>query len=91
MNPHYSDYYSNAGAVPPADYLSPVPVNFLTVRNADFLCYVGYSPLADTTESESETLIKAAAWLKAALTKHGVGAKTSVGYGFFEEKEVAAQ
>lgn len=31
MNPHYGEYYSGNGNVPPADYLNPVPIPFLTV------------------------------------------------------------
>jgi len=32
MNPHYGDYYSSEGDAPPADYLNPNPIVFLTVK-----------------------------------------------------------
>lgn len=33
MNPHYGDYYSDEnGKTPPADYLDPTPIKFLTVK-----------------------------------------------------------
>lgn len=78
MNPHYSEYY-RGGNVPPADYLSPVPVYFLTVeRGSPFRFAVatrpGYAGLAATTEE----------WLKGALRELGVGAKTTAGYGYLE-------
>ncbi len=39
MNPHYGDYYAdkkpNGHSVPPADYLTPKPITFLTVGEKD--------------------------------------------------------
>lgn len=39
MNPHYGDYYAdkkaNGHSVPPADYLTPNPITFLTVGEKD--------------------------------------------------------
>lgn len=39
MNPHYGDYYAdkkaNGNPVPPADYLKPNPISFLTVGEKD--------------------------------------------------------
>jgi len=37
MNPHYGDYYGDeTGRIAPHDALSPVPIIFLTLRNAEF-------------------------------------------------------
>lgn len=74
MNPHYSEYYS--GEEPPADYLSPVPIQFLTVTNTSFEFTL--------MSKDKEILDKAKVWLKDALKTHGIGAKTAVGYGYFE-------
>lgn len=77
MNPHYTDYYSdNQGTTPPADYFSPVPVTFLTVKEGKFKVYVG----AD--ENSEKYLELAYNWLRQALREHGIGAKTAVGYGY---------
>lgn len=76
MNPHYSEYYGGRN-IPPADYLSPIPVYFLTVApGSEFLFAVASrdAALADRAE----------AWLKGGLTELGVGAKTVAGYGYFE-------
>ncbi|HWP91858.1 MAG TPA: type III-B CRISPR module RAMP protein Cmr6 [Thermodesulfobacteriota bacterium] len=78
MNPHYQDYYSDpSGKTPPADYLSPNPIFFLTVgEGAEFYFAVA---------SKEEHLAKLAkGWLENALKELGVGAKTSAGYGYFE-------
>jgi len=86
MNPHYGEYYSSEGKTPPADYLKPNPIYFLTVAETPFQFMLGYSPLGETDVSKgAELLAKAKAWLMAALTTHGIGAKTAVGYGYFKE------
>lgn len=73
MNPHYADYYS--GEKPPADYLSPVPIQFLTVTDTkfEFILISKDTKILETTSN----------WLKEALSTHGIGAKTAVGYGYF--------
>jgi CRISPR-associated protein Cmr6 len=77
MNPHYGDYYQKKPGVPPADYLSPVPVYFLTVQ-AD-------SRFAFAVASHEAGLARLACGrLKEALANLGAGAKTSAGYGYFE-------
>jgi len=75
MNPHYADYYS--GKTPPADYLNPVPIYFLTVEDTDFEFFIGCKKeIKHFYLTETEEL------LREALTKHGIGAKTAVGYGY---------
>lgn len=82
MNPHYGDYYAEkkdrGRPIPPADYLSPVPVYFLTVAGGCEFAFAvaprnGNKGLAET----------AAGWLKEALREMGVGAKTVAGFGYF--------
>ncbi|WP_277950180.1 type III-B CRISPR module RAMP protein Cmr6 [Dissulfurispira thermophila] len=107
MNPHYGDYYQGKEKsnkpVPPADYLNPNPIPFLTVgKDTKFEFTVGMKKLKQAREilkngssrliSECEGLTVekklheiAISWLKKALTQHGIGAKTAVGYGYFEK------
>lgn len=77
MTPHYAPYYSDSkGKTPPADYHNPNPIKFLTVEKTKFRFYLA---------SKDENLLnKAKDWLKEALDEHGIGAKTSLGYGIFE-------
>lgn len=76
INPHYGEYYR--GEKPPADYLSPVPVYFLTVEQTPFLF-----ALAARDRSANDHLSTAAKWLKEALAEMGAGGKTTAGYGYF--------
>lgn len=76
MNPHYPEYYE--GKAPPADWQNPVPIKFLTVENTKFIFC-----LASQRGNES-LLSQASQWLRDALANHGIGAKTSLGYGIFE-------
>ena len=73
MNPHYPDYYS--GNKPPTDHQNPVPINFLTVEETTFrfvFLAKDQKPLDELKKRFQKTLeIK------------GIGAKTSVGYGYF--------
>ncbi|MCG2740710.1 MAG: type III-B CRISPR module RAMP protein Cmr6 [Syntrophaceae bacterium] len=84
MNPHYGDYYSDdKGKTPPADYLSPNPIKFLTVAAGTIFIFRAITEKTDNMPAKVR-----AAFMKA-LTVEGVGAKTSVGYGRFtvlEEK-----
>ena len=73
MNPHYPDYYS--GSKPPTDHQNPVPINFLTVEESTFR----FAFLAKAQAPLNEIKKR----LQEALEMKGVGAKTSVGYGYF--------
>lgn len=78
MNNHYPDYYE--GNKPPADWLSPRPIFFLTMKGVSFQFHLGYIPGAG--EEQNKQLLKTAKeWLENALKEAGVGAKTAVGYG----------
>ena len=83
MNPHYPEYYGKDN-VPPTDYQNPVPIPFLTVKNTKFQFIIGSKkePLNNYKIGENTIEI----WLKEALTHHGIGAKTAVGYGRMTEK-----
>lgn len=77
MTPHYQDYYT--GDKPPADWLSPNPIHFLTVgQGTPFRFMVGLPDGDDSLKSKLEV------WLKEALETRGIGAKTSVGYGYWK-------
>ncbi|HWR29215.1 MAG TPA: type III-B CRISPR module RAMP protein Cmr6 [Negativicutes bacterium] len=90
MNPHYGEYYADqAGLTAPADYLTPVPIPFLTVKDAIYRFVLGVRTDAnDVMRDDSlngqgcSSLEVASKWLENALTKHGIGAKTAVGYGY---------
>jgi len=94
MNPHYADYYGekkhNGNPIPPADYLTPVPIPFLTVENTKYQFIIGIKE-KDKTEISSgifkdKVLFEVVSiWLKKALEEHGIGAKTAVGYGYMAE------
>jgi CRISPR-associated protein Cmr6 len=90
MTPHYGDYYqgnkdSKGGPTPPADWLSPNPIPFLTVAPGQLFQFV----LAPATPNAGEDCNTAASWLEAALNWLGAGAKTAVGYGRFTKAEAA--
>ncbi len=78
MTPHYPDYYS--GDKPPADWQQPKPINFLAVdRGTKFKFYL--------LSKDEKILEQSKKWLEEALKEFGIGAKTSVGYGYFEIEE----
>jgi CRISPR-associated protein Cmr6 len=79
MNPHYPDYYGKSDPKPPADWQNPTPITFLTVEDTKFVFCLA------TKEKYKEYLPPAVKWLRAALENQGVGAKTSVGYGYFQD------
>jgi CRISPR-associated protein Cmr6 len=78
MNPHYGDYYGGKD-IYPTDTQSPVPVPFLTVVNTTFRFHIGSKKWDMTQQFEGKTI---AEWLTDALSEHGIGAKTAVGYGY---------
>ena len=79
INVHYPDYYKSSK--PPADYQDPNPVFFITVKNTSFEFITGIKK-----KSDENVLDKAFDYLQKALTEFGIGAKTSVGYGYFKER-----
>lgn len=82
MNPHYGDYYQ--GSKPPADYLSPNPIKFLTVAPDEEFVFALFS-------KDVSLLEKAEQWLKDGLKELGAGGKTNVGYGYFNAEELPTE
>ena len=80
MNPHYGDYYGGKNPFP-TDTQMPVPVPFLTVVNTTFRFNIGSKQWALTDSFKGKTIMD---WLSEALSEHGIGAKTAVGYGYMK-------
>lgn len=79
MNSHYGDYYADDKSLtPPADYLNPNLIQFLTVEKGTVFIFRavihGNDALADSVRQ---------AFYKA-LEDEGIGAKTATGYGRFK-------
>lgn len=90
LNPHYSEYYQNP-AKPPADYLSPIPVFFLTVApgyDFEFFLAARKDPKSEQAKQDLATGLRL---LQEALETLGAGGKTAVGYGVFKESKTAQQ
>jgi len=81
MNPHYSEYYNKFdGKKAPTDDMSPVPINFVVVKDASFKFLIGAKQKDNNQLSTVKTL------LINCLYESGIGAKTSVGYGIFNQQ-----
>jgi CRISPR-associated protein Cmr6 len=80
INPHYGDYYRDEnGKIPPADYLDPTPIKFLTVKQGTKFTFRAL------VSKDSDFLLQPVKTaFQIALEEEGVGAKTAVGYGRFE-------
>lgn len=82
MNPHYSEYYSEGK--PPGDYYNPIPIPFLTVKDTPFTFNIAAKEniaISDGIFAGKPILDITSEWLIKALSEHGIGAKTAVGYG----------
>lgn len=98
MTMHYEKYYSEKDPLPPADWYSPNPIPFLTLKSETnklnkFQFIVGLRKGAGTKVKigqdgcaplEGDILSIIGCFLKQALTQHGIGAKTAVGYGYMK-------
>jgi CRISPR-associated protein Cmr6 len=84
MNPHFNKYYAD-GSVPPGDYMDPVPVTFLTIGKNKNGESVFFNFILGIKEDNPELLEKAAEYLEKTLKSSGIGAKTAIGYGYFDE------
>ena len=67
---------------------NPTPIKFLTVENTSFDFALALNKKEtdqnqNKMNSDPATLDLAEKWLRKALEEHGVGAKTSIGYGYF--------
>ncbi len=91
MNVHYKDYYdspkNDKGVYveqemkPPADWSNPTIINFLTIKKTPFQFLISSKnrPMSKL-KLNNQNIVE---WTKEALTEHGIGAKTAVGYGYF--------
>ncbi|MBP7139356.1 MAG: type III-B CRISPR module RAMP protein Cmr6 [Caldisericia bacterium] len=81
FTPHYPDYYTKDNA--PTDDQNPQPHVFLVVKGATFNFYIGSKKQdINNYKINSKTISE---WLEEALINHGIGAKTAVGYGYFQK------
>lgn len=89
MNPHFGEYYQ--GTKPPVDYLPPLPISFLTIKEGSFKVFIGTN---NDIKIKTDTFKKHTTYLNLldftfdflyqAFSEHGIGAKTAVGYGYFD-------
>lgn len=86
MNVHYPDYYQDEkGKMSPSDDQNPNPISFLTVaEGATFRFAVGGRRRGNSDDLTCAR--KARRWLEQALRETGVGAKTTIGYGYFGDR-----
>ncbi|OCL26489.1 type III-B CRISPR module RAMP protein Cmr6 [Orenia metallireducens] len=78
VTPHYGDYYGEENEAP-TDDMQPNPINFLVVKDATFKVYIG---IKKNTNKEIRTYIEK--YFIEAFEYVGIGAKTSLGYGFMQ-------
>ena len=85
MNNHYQKYYN--GSESPTDTQNPNPVNFLTLKNAKFEITIATKDnviIEDGIFKDKELLALVKEELSDSLEIFGIGAKTAVGYGYFD-------
>uniref|UniRef100_A0A832A2J2 Type III-B CRISPR module RAMP protein Cmr6 n=1 Tax=Desulfacinum infernum TaxID=35837 RepID=A0A832A2J2_9BACT len=94
MNPHYGPYYSAPSANAPADYHKPNIIYFAVVpAGTVFRFALAVRPPFSVASGEptaaylADTLEQ---WLCGVLVNWGVGAKTRIGYGLFDENSLKA-
>lgn len=88
INPHYKQYYGDTShQVAPVDYDDPNPVYFLSVEDTTFSVYAGINeyknvPLTKGVFEGKNPLAVIQEWFEITFKQYGIGAKTSVGYGY---------
>jgi CRISPR-associated protein Cmr6 len=81
INVHYPNYYGKND--PPTDTQNPNPIFFLIVQDTPFQFIIGIKPNHSLPIEKGKRLLeKTTKYLQDALTEHGIGAKTAVGYGY---------
>ncbi len=89
MTPHYKEYYSdkdNKKKIAPTDTQDPNPIPFLVVTGEfKFLIAVKEDIQLKIKYKKFSILEFVENGLKKSLQNHGIGGKTAVGYGYFEE------
>ena len=86
MTPHYKEYYKNN--YNPTDTFNPTPIPFYTIKDTKFKFMFALSKNKFKISEEQYIDIEylkefVLNLLQEALKEHGVGAKTAVGYGYF--------
>ena len=74
INSHFPDYY--AGQDLPTDDQKTNPIKFLTIEESIYRFII--------LSKDKRQLQLAEDWMKSALTQQGIGAKTAIGYGYFQ-------
>jgi CRISPR-associated protein Cmr6 len=80
MNPHFGKYYQNNHNHGPVEIESPIPIKFLVVKKGLTYRFRGFF-LNPEAKAFKKSLVHA---METALTLLGIGAKTAVGYGRFD-------
>ncbi len=86
MTPHYSAYYQDGCT--PGDWHSPVPIQFLSVEAGQtWMASILPQParLHGKGETVQTAIEKMREQLLAAFSTTGAGAKTEIGFGYFDE------
>jgi len=96
MNNHFPEYYEDKESkVPPADWQNPRPIKFLIVKDTSFKFFIGMKKglnipnnlkkfsAEEPITTKEQLLNYVIELLKEALELSGIGAKTSIGYGYF--------
>ncbi|MBF0259997.1 MAG: type III-B CRISPR module RAMP protein Cmr6, partial [Desulfamplus sp.] len=83
MNPHHGSYYQNKTTDGPVETESPIPIKFLVVEKGLTYKFRGFF-INKKAEQYKSQLVEA---FHTAMTLLGLGAKTAVGYGRFNNIE----
>jgi len=83
MNPHHGTYYRGGSPEGPVETESPIPIKFLAVEKGFTFKFRGFF-LTTAAEKYRAQLVDAFYF---AMTDLGLGAKTAVGYGRFEDMQ----
>ncbi|MEO1927844.1 MAG: type III-B CRISPR module RAMP protein Cmr6 [Nautiliaceae bacterium] len=87
INPHYQDYYSDdKNKIYPTDDQSPVPIPFLVVEGKFKFVFGIKEDFEVNIKGNKKNVLKfVKEYLECSLKEFGIGAKTAVGYGYFEK------
>lgn len=88
MTPHYGKYYGDGEN--PTDLFNTNPISFYTIKNTKFSFMVALiEETIDVSKDKSIDTQELKSFIfkliKETLEEHGVGAKTAVGYGYFND------
>jgi CRISPR-associated protein Cmr6 len=81
MNPHHGAYYRGESPEGPVEIESPIPIKFLAVEKGFIFKFRGFFLTAESEKYRIQLLDA----FHTAMTDLGLGAKTAVGYGRFQD------